>query len=45
MNDDELKMLDGGDDDDLDEEEVDENSIQLEDIDVIDDIADEDEDA
>lgn len=45
LNDDELKMLDGGDDDDLDEEEVDENSIQLEDIDVIDDIADEDEDA
>lgn len=43
MNDDELKMLDGGDDDEMDDEELDENNIQLEDIDVIDDIADEDE--
>ena len=45
LNDDELKMLDGGDDEDLDDEEVDEANIQLEDIDVIDDIAEEDDDA
>ncbi|MCH5174758.1 MAG: hypothetical protein J1F40_02605 [Prevotellaceae bacterium] len=45
LNDDELKMLDGGDDDELDDEEVDESNIQLEDIDVIDDMSDEDDDA
>ena len=45
LNDDELKMLDGGDDEELDDEEMDENNIQLEDIDTINDIADEDDDA
>lgn len=44
LNDDELKMLDGGDDEELDDDEVDENNIQLEDIDSIDDIAEEDDD-
>lgn len=44
LNDEELKMLDRNEDDELDEdEEVDENNIQLEDIDNIDDIADEDD--
>lgn len=45
LNDDELKMLDGGDDEELDDEEVDEANIQLEDIDSIDDIADEEDEA
>lgn len=44
LNDEELKMLDGGDDDELDDEELDETNIQLEDIDAISDIADDDED-
>ncbi|NLV53608.1 MAG: hypothetical protein GXY64_10150 [Bacteroidales bacterium] len=44
MNDDELKKLDGESDEDMeDEEEPDESNIQLEDIDNIDDIADDDE--
>lgn len=45
LNDDELKMLDGGDDEELDDEEMDEENIQLEDIDSIDDIADEEDDS
>lgn len=43
LDDDELKKLDGDDDDDLEDEEPDESSLQIEDIDVIEDIADEDE--
>lgn len=44
MNDDELKKLDGESDEDMeDEEEPDESNIQLEDIDNIDDIANDDE--
>ena len=42
--DEELKKLDGDDEEDMDEdEEPDENNIQIEDIDNIDDIPDEDE--
>lgn len=42
MDDDELKRLDGNDDDDIDDDIIDEDNIQLEDIDDIEDIADED---
>jgi len=43
MNDEELKKLDGEEEDDMDDEEPDENNIQIEDIDAIDEIAEEEE--
>lgn len=43
MDDEELKKLDGDDEDDMDDEEPDENNLRIEDIDAIDDI-DEEED-
>ena len=43
MDDEELKKLDGEEDEEIEDEEPDENNLQIEDIDVIDDIADEDE--
>ena len=43
MDDEELKRLDGEDDEEIDDEEPDENNLQIEDIDAIDDIADEEE--
>ncbi len=43
MDDEELKRLDGDDEEEIDDEEPDENNLQIEDIDAIDDIADEEE--
>lgn len=43
MDDEELKKLDGDMEDDMDDEEPDESNLQIEDIDAIDDIADEEE--
>lgn len=42
LNDEELKKLDGEDDEEIDDEELDEDNIEIEDIDAIDDIEDED---
>ncbi|MDO4738653.1 MAG: hypothetical protein Q4A50_08525 [Bacteroidales bacterium] len=43
MDDEELKKLDGNEEDEIEDEEPDENNIEFEDIDVIDDISDEEE--
>lgn len=43
MDDEELKKLDGEEDEEIDDEEPDENNLEIEDIETIDDIADEEE--
>ena len=43
MDDDELKKLDGEEDEEMDDDEPDENNLEIEDIDVIDDMADDEE--